>query len=263
MPDTTTPSPETSSETAVSADAAVSETVTETAQPAPGRISQPTSRPASGTVAADPVRNDVPSSDTDTQRANTAPVQNNTQSGSSGRIIAPANAFTSSAGAQQGTPSEIPAEVENTPVALQTETESMSDQVPETEENNDYSGTDAYTLEHESYHLPDENTSALPTEESSSETEVENYALSDDTQTEYGYNAADVEPGRLAVYSEDSDKFLEIMSGFSVESSSEGNRMESGQFYSFLDSLDAAGINYSYIERGSSGDYVMFIVVLL
>ena len=92
---------------------------------------------------------------------------------------------------------------------------------------------------------------------------MENYALSDDAQTEYGYEAVDTEPGRLAVYSEDSDKFLEIMSEFSVESSSEGNKMESGEFYSFLSSLDAAGINYSYIERGTSGDHVMFIVVLL
>ena len=39
--------------------------------------------------------------------------------------------------------------------------------------------------------------------------------------------------------------------------------LQSGEFYSFLSSLDAAGINYSYIERGTSGDHVMFIVVLL
>lgn len=235
-------------------------------QPGMERVSESPSRPAADAARSNSVPNDPPSLGSDTPEADAAPSQGNAQSGTSGRIIAPANAFGSvseTIDAQTSEVQEDPSKAEINPIAPQSDTETTPVEAAETAENNDVSGTESYTIAHESYHLPDENTAALPTQNNEGETEVENYALSDDARTEYGYKAVDTEPGRLAVYSEDSDKFLEIMSEFSVESSSEGNKMESGEFYSFLSSLDAAGINYSYIERGTSGDHVMFIVVLL
>ena len=122
----------------------------------------------------------------------------------------------------------------------------------------------SYTIPHDTYHLPVQ--SGSENADSSSESgEVENYSLAQSEEDEYGYNtkAREENPDRLAVYSDDAERVLTILSEFHVESSSLASRMAASDFYAFLGRLDAEGINYSYQERGGSGDYIIFRIALL
>ena len=121
--------------------------------------------------------------------------------------------------------------------------------------------TDTYTIAQDTYHLPD-TYAAVPSADPT-EGEVESYALAQDTGSEVGYADTAVTPDKLVVYAADSDEFMAIMGRFNVVSSSTANRMTSGDFFTLLATLDAEGVNYSYVTRGSSDEYVSFIVVLL
>lgn len=121
--------------------------------------------------------------------------------------------------------------------------------------------TDTYTIAQDTYHLPD--TYAAAPSADPTEGEVESYALAQDTGSEVGYADTAVTPDKLVVYAADSDEFMDIMGRFNVVSSSTANRMTSGDFFTLLATLDAEGVNYSYVTRGSSDEYVSFIVVLL
>lgn len=122
----------------------------------------------------------------------------------------------------------------------------------------------SYTIPHDTYHMPEQNGNENSVASSESG-EVENYSLAQSEEDEYGYNtkAREENPDRLAVYSDDAERVLTILGEFHVESSSLASSMASSDFYAFLSRLDAEGIDYSYQERGGSGDHIIFRIALL
>lgn len=145
---------------------------------------------------------------------------------------------------------------------------------PESAGSKDYNNTDKYVMTQE-YHMPDEYAYAGETQEPGDEvTEqpgVESYSIAGaDTQSEYSYNdeaepapaAARVVPDQLIIEAGSVDEVVSIMNALSIENTGVAYVASTGTFYTLLEKLEAAGINYSYAQNSES-DKVSFKIILI
>lgn len=144
----------------------------------------------------------------------------------------------------------------------------------ESEGAGDYNNADKYVITQE-YHMPDEYAHSGETQEPGNEaTEqpgVESYSIAGlDEQSEYGYadetRAASasvrVVPDQLIIESGSVDEVVSIMNALSIENTGVAYVASTSTFYTLLEKLDAAGINYSYAQNSES-DKVSFKIILI